>query len=101
MLALYQRQFQPLIGGSADAGGSALPVVAYQKAEHLLAVDAAGTPTGYLILYKSQEGPVGVEASADDWPTAAALLLRPQCGTCPRSEAVVETPVRVGLECAA
>lgn len=76
LLALYQRQFHPLIGASdrtlaAQRYRLARP---HQKAEYLLAVGADGTPTGYLILYQSQEGLVGVEAAAEDWPTTAALL---------------------------
>ena len=95
LLTLYLRQFQPLIGGSARTLAAQQYRLArpHQKAEHLLALDAGGTPAGYLILYKSQEGLVGVEVAADDWPTTAALL-RAHNAYLPAGDAVDEAPVR-------
>lgn len=76
LLDLYRRQFTPLIGGTdRSLDGQRYRITRpHQKAEYLLASTADGTPTGYLIIFNSREGLLGVEVSAVDWPTIAALL---------------------------
>jgi predicted N-acetyltransferase YhbS len=95
LLSLYRRQFTPLIGGtdrSQDAQRYRI-TRPHQKAEYLLASTADGTPTGYLIVYNSREGVLGVEMAAEDWPTIAALL-RAHLAYLPAGATGEEAPAR-------
>lgn len=77
MLALYQRHYGPY------AGSFERTVAEYQRVMAAClslgmtiarAVDAVGHPCGYLYVYRAPDQPFALEAAADSWPAALALL---------------------------
>ncbi|HEY3107238.1 MAG TPA: GNAT family N-acetyltransferase [Chloroflexota bacterium] len=76
LLALYDRHY----GGRTGAYARSLPLqrhlLRHREEPPLLALDRAGQPRGYLILSGAGDRAGAVEAAADCWPAALALLRR-------------------------
>ena len=77
MLALYQRHYGPYIGSferTVTEYRYLLSVALSVGDTIALAVDTDGRPCGYLFLARKPEQHYAIEAAADNWPAALALL---------------------------
>ncbi len=77
MLALYRRHYGPYTGSfeRTVAEYRYLLSVAFSVGDTIaLAVDTDGQPCGYLFIARKPELDYAIEAAADNWPAALALL---------------------------
>ena len=77
MLALYQRHYGSYAGSFERTATEYQRVIAACLSLGMtiaLAVDAEGQPCGYLYVYRAPYQPFALEAAADSWPAALALL---------------------------
>jgi hypothetical protein len=73
LLALYERHYGGRTGAYARSPALQRHLLRHRAEPPLLALDGDGRPRGYLIPGRADDGGA-VEAAADDWPAALALL---------------------------
>ena len=74
LLALYERHYAGRTGAYARALPLQRHLLRHRREPPRLALDGRGRPRGYLIASGAGDGSGAVEAAADDWPAALALL---------------------------
>jgi hypothetical protein len=74
LLALYERHYGGRTGAYARSLAQQRHLLRHRDEPPLLALDRTGRPRGYLLLGRSGDGAGAVEAAADCWPAALALL---------------------------
>jgi GNAT superfamily N-acetyltransferase len=74
LLALYDRHYGQRTGAYARSLAQQHHLLRHRDEPPLLALDPADQPCGYLLLGRAGDGSSAVEAAADSWPAALALL---------------------------
>lgn len=74
LLELYRRHYGSSTGSYARTLAQQVYLLGHRTIPPFLALDPAGIPRGYLLVSGAADRSVAVEAAADAWPAALALL---------------------------
>jgi len=74
LLAIHERHYAAYTGSYVRTLAQQAHFLRHRGEPPLVAVDAAGVPSGYLLLPGGSDRAAAVEAAADSWPAALALL---------------------------